>query len=180
MSKNTVNLFKLFWADQDPEQEQWLGEMARRGMHLQSVNTFYLWTFVKGDNADVAYRVDYHNKGKHSEYHRLFEDAGWERAAELSGWQYWRKRVVDGHSPQIFTDRESIADKYRRVLEMLATVILSSTVVLISCAYWDLEKYLRHPYLIVLHGVLAATIPFNMYMALRLYRRMREVCNVSA
>ncbi len=129
MSKTTVIKYKLFWPDQDLEQEQWLREMARQGLHLTGV-FMTRWAFVKGEPADVAYRVDYGNKGRDSDYNRLLEDAGWECAATTAGWHYWRKRVSAGQAPEIFTESASKIDRFRTVLAVLILLSMPSVMML--------------------------------------------------
>lgn len=179
MSKDTVSIFKLFWADQDQEQEQWLREMARQGLHLKNVNIFCNWTFVRGEPADIAYRVDFSGKGKNSAYQRLFEDAGWERAAEVTGWLYWRKPVVNGQAPEIFTDIESMIGKYRRVLSMLATTILPAILFLVIVNKHSAAE-LSAPLLATLIALNVIPLPLFAYAAIRLHRRIRNIRNASA
>ncbi len=122
MSNATVTKFKFFWADQDLEQEQWLREMAGQGLHLVRVSVV-AWTFAKGEPADIVYRLDYSSKGRDSDYNRLFEDAGWECATTTMGWHYWRKPVVNGSAPEIFTDSASKIARFQQVLGLL--IVLS-------------------------------------------------------
>lgn len=162
MSETTVRKYKFFWADQDVEQEQWLREMARQGLHLTGV-FITQWTFVKGEPADVVYRVDYSNKGRDSDYNRLLEDAGWECAATTAGWHYWRKRVVDGKAPEIFTDSASKIERFRTVLAILIGVSMPS-VIFLPKALAELPT--RVPILI---GALVAIL---IYSAIRLLLRI--------
>ena len=62
MSKATCTKFKFFFADQDVEQEQWLRAMALKGLHLKKLNLLQMWTFVKGEPADMVYRVDFNSE----------------------------------------------------------------------------------------------------------------------
>ena len=175
MSNDTVSKFKFFWADQDQQQEQWLREMARQGLHLKSANNFFRWSFVKGEKADIVYRVDFSHEGKNSAYRRLFEDAGWELAAELTGWQYWRKSLVDGQAPEIFTDSESKIGKYRRVLGMLAGAILPTLLIFVVSDPERIASNLSLPFLIPLVAIMAVSIPCYLYTSFRLLRRIRTV-----
>ena len=129
MSKSTVTKFKWFWADQDLEQETWLREMARQGLHLKHV-TAVMWRFVQGAPADVVYRVDYSSKGASSDYNTLLEDAGWECATSTAGWHYWRKAVVDGKAPEIFTDNESKIARFRQVLAVCVALSMPAVMFL--------------------------------------------------
>ena len=129
MSKSTVTKFKWFWADQDLEQEAWLREMARQGLHLSSVIGM-VWTFAKGEPQNVAYRIDYSSKGRDSDYNQLLEDAGWECAATSAGWHYWRKTVAPGEAPELFTESGSKIDRFRTVLAVLILLTMPSVILL--------------------------------------------------
>lgn len=118
-----VTKWKWVLHDNDEKIEQWLGELARRGLHLVRVNMLGMYTFEQGAPAEVAYRLDFQGMGKPgADYFQLFEDAGWERAAEMSGWQYWRKAGAQGS--EIFSDRQSRIPKYRRLLALLAVCFI--------------------------------------------------------
>ena len=122
MNAQTINKNKLFWPWQDEKEEVWLEEMSREGWHLQSVKLLCNYTFAKGEPEPYVYRLDYYlrDKSTYPEYLQIFQDAGWEYIGELSNWRYWRKRKVDGDTPEIFTDRESKIKKYQRLLGILA------------------------------------------------------------
>jgi hypothetical protein len=112
-----IKKHKWFWAWQDEQEERWLREIARHGLHLQKADAFGKYTFVKGAPQDVAYRLDFVPSSKKQEdYFQLFRDAGWEHVGEMMGWQYWRKEIVDSKVPEIFTDKASKIQKYQRLL----------------------------------------------------------------
>ncbi|WP_426103817.1 DUF2812 domain-containing protein [Massilia sp. TSP1-1-2] len=167
MSEITVTKYKWFWADQDLEQEQWLREMARNGLHLTGV-AMIRWTFVKGEPSDVVYRVDYSSKGRHSDYNRLIEDAGWECAATAAGWHYWRKRVVAGQAPEIFTDNESKIARFRLLLAVFVMLSMPSVMMLGTG-----NSTLQPRDLVWLVGFVA----FFLYSAVRLLLRIRRLHN---
>jgi hypothetical protein len=113
----TVNKTKWFWAWQDDKEEKWLGEMSRQGLHLQHPGVFGQYTFEQGAPSEFAYRLDFVTiSKKKADYYQLFQDAGWEHVGEVGGWQYWRKEVVDGKVPEIFTDNASKIQKYQRLI----------------------------------------------------------------
>jgi hypothetical protein len=122
MNAQIIDKNRFFWPWQDEKEEEWLEDMAREGWHLQSVKLLCNYRFIKGEPAPYVYRLDYflNEKSTFSEYQQIFQDAGWEYIGELSNWRYWRKRVVNGETPEIFTDRESKIKKYRRLLGILA------------------------------------------------------------
>ncbi len=120
MSGETVREIKVFWTDQDAKLEQWLRAMAAKGLHLSKVSNSWLWTFRQGAPADVAYRLDFNKNGGEPDYRQLIEDAGWELATEADDWQYWRKEIVDGKVPAIFTDNASRLNMHNRVQKHFA------------------------------------------------------------
>ena len=144
MSK--VRVFKFFWADQDVAQEQWLRAMAKQGLHLKSLNALCVWTFEKGEPADMAYRVDFPSSNdKH--FDQLLEDAGWEKAAVLLGWHYWRKPVEAGVEPEIFTDSASKTQKFKTVLAAICLSTMPITVMLLTSnkgKLYELVGAVRH------------------------------------
>jgi hypothetical protein len=120
MNGEIVRKSKWFWAWQDDKEEEWLGEMSRQGLHLQHPGAFGQYTFEQGAPGEFAYRLDFvANAKKNENYYQLFRDAGWEHVGELGGWQYWRKEVLDGKIPEIFTDNASKIQKYQRLLGFL-------------------------------------------------------------
>lgn len=162
MSDTTVSKYKLFWADQDLEQEQWLREMARQGLHLAGVQTIR-WSFVKGEPADVVYRVDFSNAKRDSDYNRLLEDAGWECAATDAGWHYWRKAAVAGSVQEIFTDKESKIARFRQVLAIIIALNISTTVLFINASPTLSTRSLV---------MLGCIVAFFLYGAIRLLLRI--------
>ena len=78
------------------------------------------YIFEQGASREFAYRLDFvPNAKKTQDYYQLFRDAGWEHVGELGGWQYWRKEIVDGKVPEIFTDNASKIQKYQRLMGFL-------------------------------------------------------------
>jgi hypothetical protein len=117
MEENRVTKFKWFWSWQDDKQEAWLEAMSREGLHLQTIKAFGRYVFELGEPRKYTYRLDFDKtSGKDSDYFRLIQEAGWERVAEVAGWQYWRKETSEGRTPEIFTDTESKIRKYRRLI----------------------------------------------------------------
>jgi hypothetical protein len=117
MDGNVMEISKWFWAWQDDKQESWLEEMSRQGLHLRAIKPFGRYVFEKGQPRDFSYRLDFdQSSGKDSDYFQFIRDAGWERVAEVAGWQYWRKETAEGRTSEIFTDNESKIRKYQRLI----------------------------------------------------------------
>lgn len=120
MSKQLVKKFKWWWVWQDGMHERWLQEQARQGLHLHASDPLGIrMTFERGAPADMAYRWDFPGVKADPVYTQLFVDGGWERVVDVGGWRCWRKPVVDGKIPEIFTDVPSKVRKYQRSLVLL-------------------------------------------------------------
>ena len=169
MSK--VRIFKFFWADQDVEQEQWLRAMAKQGLHLRGLNPFCFWTFEKGAPADGAYRVDFPaSNDKH--FDQLLEDAGWEKAAVLVGWHYWRKPVEAGVEPEIFTDSASKIQKFKTVLGFTLVCTLPVMLLLLNSNKGKLHEQVSQPLYWTVAVFLAIALPILLIGSARLVRRI--------
>ncbi len=178
MSKDTVTIYKFFWAHQDVEQEQWLRAKAKEGLHLLRVPFVCGWVFRKGPPQDVVYRIDFRNRD--DGYKRLFEDAGWECAGGVAGWHYWRRKAVAGVADEIFTDNESKIGKYRRVLMLLAVGIMPLTVMLLLSGPERFLSGLSQPTMLVFGTLITLGYPMYLYAALGLYKRIRTLRNQEA
>lgn len=173
MSSATVTKFKFFWSDQDVEQEQWLREMALRGLHLKRLNLPMIWTFVRGEPADMVYRLDFGiDKGK-PEYRQLLQDAGWELAACLTGWQYWRTRAINGRSPELFTDSPSKQAKLKRLITLIVVSGIPSVILFASPRLRHGLSGMSWPFLAVVVGALALNLVTLLRLVARVLRMRR-------
>ncbi len=116
----TITKFKLFWAWQDEKEELWLHEMAKQGLHFRSVGAPGLYKFEVGQPRNDYYRMDFITDRKdYQNYLQLFKDAGWEHLGEMGGWQYFRTQAEGSAIPEIYTDKDSKAQKYQRLIVIL-------------------------------------------------------------
>lgn len=121
---NTIKKFKWFWAWQDEKEELWLHQMAQQGLHLQSVKLPGSYLFEVGEPRNDYYRMDFITDRKDYEsYLQLFKDAGWEHLGEMGGWQYFRTAAKDNAVPEIYTDKDSKAMKYQRLITILVVFL---------------------------------------------------------
>jgi hypothetical protein len=182
MNTSTMKRTKWFWPWQDEKEEGWLEEMSQTGWHLKSVQLPCVYTFDKGEPSQYTYRLDYMlvNKGKIHEYLQIFQDAGWEYISEMSNWRYWRKKVLNGEIPEIFTDKESKIKKYQRLLAIMAFflvfLVLISINMLINQPWGDFDNA---PLInaIYLFGALcyAVIIPIYIVVVIKLLRRISQL-----
>ncbi len=116
--RNKKIVYKLFTAWQDDKEAAWLEGMALRGWILEDVQLFR-YIFTKEEAGIIRYRLDYQElkKNELQEYIQLFHDSGWTMVARLNNWYYFATRDMD--VVDIYTDRQSQIDKYRRVFRTL-------------------------------------------------------------
>lgn len=129
-SEKVEKVFKVFWAWQDDQEEKWLGEMARSGMHLQAVMPF-VYAFSRGKPEDYVYRLDYKNTldKDYPEYQAIFRDSGWELVAVMSNWHYYRIRPDNDVVPEIYNDNLSKSIKYQRLLGIFLPLFVVITLI---------------------------------------------------
>jgi len=120
----TISKFKWFWAWQDEKEEAWLHEMAQQGLHLRSVTGPGYYEFEMGEPRNEYYRMDYIlDRKDYQNYLQLFKDAGWEHLGEMGGWQYFRTKAEGTAIPEIYTDKDSKAQKYQRLVTILVVFL---------------------------------------------------------
>lgn len=108
--------------------ETWLTSLSAQGIHLAKPGVFR-YRFEKDHTARYVYRLDYQNiKGQDNlnAYNALFEDSGWEHVGSCMGWHYFRKPYREGESYEIYTDRSTVKQLFRRVQFTLGFAALAN------------------------------------------------------
>lgn len=123
--KEFKRVFKVIWAWEDDREEKWLEESAAEGWHLVDVAPF-VYKFRRGQPAYVVYRMDYKLTvdKDYAEYRDIFTACGWELVAEMANWHYYRILPENTEIPEIYNDDRSKAQKYRRLLTVLAPMMI--------------------------------------------------------
>jgi hypothetical protein len=125
VSTDTIRKTRWYWAWQDQQEESWLEEMSKEGLHLLSVALPAFYTFEQGKPIDYAYRLDFGFAYKDRDnYLQLFKDAGWEHVGSMGAWEYFRKLRQPGELLEIYSDKESNMRKYFRVMAFLGIISL--------------------------------------------------------
>ncbi|MBI9047147.1 MAG: DUF2812 domain-containing protein [Anaerolineaceae bacterium] len=120
----TINKFHWFWAWEDEKEEIWLREMSLKGWIFKSVSLPGNYIFEQGKPTDYVFRLDYFtNRKELAAYLQIFEDSGWDYMREMNSWQYFRKLAVKDQVMEIFTDNDSKAKKYQRILIFLVILL---------------------------------------------------------
>ena len=166
----TLKLTRWFWAWDDDKEESWLREMAQQGWHLRSVALPGRYTFEQGEPRDFVYRLDYFTEQKDIvNYLQIFQDAGWEYVGEMNSWRYFRKEAFQGEALEIFSDNESKARKYQRILFILVA-FLPILIVNVN----NLNR-LSNPFFEVLTFVFFCILIFYGYIIIRLSMRVNAL-----
>ncbi len=124
--ETTITKHKWFWAWEDEKEEAWLSQMAASGWHLVTPGPFGVYTFESGSPRKVVYRLDYlfgSRRQDRQDYLQIFTDAGWEHVGEMANWQYFRKEVLSGEEPELYTDVKSKLKKYQRLIVVLVVIL---------------------------------------------------------
>lgn len=171
----TTTKHKWFWAWQDEKEELWLHEMAAQGLHLRAVGLPGSYEFEMGEPRNDYYRMDYIvDRKDYQNYLQLFKDAGWDHIGEMGGWQYFRTNAKGAAVPEIFTDKDSKAQKYQRLIIMLIIFLpiylLMSTRPVDSTSQFA-ELYLAGKFVMSLFLILYA------YAMVRILRRILQLKN---
>lgn len=171
----TKTKFNWFWAWQDEKEEAWLHAMAKEGLHLQSFGFPGFYKFEVGEPRNDYYRMDYIiDRNAYENYLQLFKDAGWEHLGEMGGWQYFRTRGEGNVIPEIYTDKDSKAQKYQRLIIIL--IIFLPIFVTLGTRQIDptsrfSELYLAGKFVMNLFMLIYA------YAMIMIFRRMQQLKN---
>ena len=181
MEAKKVKVRKLFFIWQDEDEERWLEEMARNGLHLASVSSFGRYTFQQGKPREFVYRLDYQEKMKQEmqDYYQLFRDAGWEFVGERSFFKYFRKPRRAGEVNEIFTDNRSKIAKYKRILLFFLISLIGICPAFILTLTQLNNNFCFPPFLSFfrygIQVVMLLSIGLWFYGFIKLYLRIREL-----
>jgi len=112
-----VTRLRVFTVADFKEEELWLREMARSGLHLLRMTPPFVYVFEKGEPRDVIYRLDYTNNDEGGDYARMLAEFGWENCGRCIGWIYWRRDAAEIASEgELFSDDASRLDMVKKVI----------------------------------------------------------------
>ena len=176
--KATKKVFRMLMAWNDEKEGRWLAEQERSGWHLTAVRCFG-YTFERAAPADVAYRLDFGPSRFHdkSEYFGLFHDAGWEHVGCRGLWQYFRKAVVNGQIPEIYTDAQSRIANYRRLIGLsvcMLAVLGSQTATNLAREGQSNSSISRYPAILILQLALMSIFAYSTVRLLLVISRLKR------
>lgn len=124
------NVYKLFWAWQFEQEEQWLKQCSSRGMQLSDVG-FLRYTFELDNPEIYNYKVELlNNWPTHAEseaYIRFVEETGAEMVGSIMRWVYFRKPKQLGNF-DLFSDNASRIKHLNRVLTLFVPLFVMEMV----------------------------------------------------
>ena len=116
---NTKTFTRIFTIADYEEEENWLREQSKKGLHLQKMIQPFIYIFEVGEPEDVIYRLDYRNAKGDQDYTQMFADYGWECCGRCFGWIYFRKpasAVNCDEEGELFSDSESRLSMVQHVM----------------------------------------------------------------
>ncbi|MEH7379174.1 DUF2812 domain-containing protein [Bacillus sp. JJ1533] len=124
--------FKIFYDIE--KEEQWLNEQLQKGYRCTNISGLGIYTFEKTDKRYVM-RLDYQDylsRKKFKDYKDIYEDFGWIyiNGSWLGGIRYWQKE--DDGQNEIFSDRQSNGNYYKRLMGYLGMWLLVFSYILFS------------------------------------------------
>jgi hypothetical protein len=167
---NTVRKFRLFWAWQDEQEEQWLRQMSAQGLHMQRVVFPGFYDFAEGEPTDYVYCLDFKSSTQKDmqDYLQIFRDAGWDYLGRFSNWQYFRKAFQPGEAMDIYSDVDSKIEKYRRLIAFLTAFLPLIIVTMINVSKHQLP---------VMPFLMFAVLVLYIVAFLKLAQRIRKLKN---
>lgn len=177
---------KVYMAWEFDEEEQHLDEMSRQGWQVVKGGCFHT-VYEKAPDKRYRHRIDYNSRvlkdpEEKKLYFRTFEEAGWEHAGTtFNGWIFWKKEVKPGipeEEYQIYTDRQSLTEMFRR-WRILGIGCVSVTLVLgIAYLVMGIVSALTRPALYslpyILFGILLLVFGRTIDSGIKTLRRKME------
>lgn len=113
-----ITKVKFFTISDFKEEEIWLREWSREGLHFHHFVTPCFYIFEKGEPEDVIYRIDFTDNKESGDYFRMLGEYGWENCGRFMGWIYWRRpaaEIANEAEGELFSDDESRLEMVKKV-----------------------------------------------------------------
>ena len=119
---------KWFWVWEFDKEEQWLNEMAAKGLALVSVG-FAKYEFEECIPGEYQVRLELlENQPAHAEsqkYIGFIEETGAEQVGRFLRWVYFRKKTADGPF-DLYSDLESRIRHLKRIIALILPISLAN------------------------------------------------------
>lgn len=119
-------MIKCFWAWDFEKEENWLNQMAAKGLALVTIN-FPIYTFEECTPGEYNVRLEFlDNLPIHTEsqrYIKFLEETGAEYLGSVTRWVYFRKKTTHG-TFDLYSDNASRLKHLNRILLLLGIIII--------------------------------------------------------
>ncbi|QGZ40265.1 uncharacterized protein DUF2812 [Pseudoduganella flava] len=173
MDGKRVRKLKLGSAWHPERIERWLEEQSARGLHLESVGPFGVYTFRADLPEPFDYRIDFASTREIEDpnYHQEPTAAGWTLAGNSMSWMLWR--APKGEARDIFTHGPARAATYRR--QALTMLLISvAQVPPLASGIMALRRHDELAWASILM-LSSAVMSLSLYALTRAAGRLREV-----
>ncbi len=181
--ENTRTVYRVFWAWQDRQEEQWLEEMAAQGWLLKEYR-FLRYVFTAAEPRAYVYRLDFKTTPDKDmdEYKEIFARSGWEHVFSANGWQYLRI-PKENFTTDIYTDKASLIEKLRRTTTYTISVMLPILFLLVILDFpgslqTAIDRYhldFMNYVLPVIFVLMVLSLIFNGIWIIKLSQRIKEL-----
>ena len=122
---NKLTKYKLFWAYEHEEEEEWLNNLSAKGWHYIGEPKALKYIFAKNPEKKYIYRLDYDPDDKQGKkMAHFYSEMGWENIGKLfNGWYYFRKETKEGENHQLYSDTASKIELYKRIRKTLLSLL---------------------------------------------------------
>lgn len=134
-----IKIFKLWWAWDYEQIEDWLERMEAGGLRLVETRFDGIYfCFEKCIPTKSRYCIDYQNKLT-PEYMAIINDDGWKLYQIGFGWYILRKEYQE-ERPDLYTDFEGLISRNKSLLTVII-VLLCTEFIAIGGMIWDTYKF---------------------------------------
>lgn len=146
MSTTQDKRFHWWWSWNFRQEEEWLDRLSMKGLHLQSTKLGLWHNFTKDNNTHYVYRLDYQpslrKKAELQEYLNFYNDLGWQHVDATTGWHFFRKLRTEEEPLELYTDRESLKQHYKRI-QWLIQIVTAIEILLVVTEVLDVTLLLQ-------------------------------------
>lgn len=170
---------KVYFAWDFEEEEQWLNEMAAKGMNLQGVG-FCKYVFEEGMPGEYQYHIEWlRNRPGHPEsisYIRFLEETGVEHIGSFKNWAYFRKKRSEG-AFDLFSDLDSRIDHFGRVTRLICILLFVLLAYLAYMVFYCISHpgvWLNFILIFIIYAFFLVSCTFGLIKSFRTYKRLKK------
>ena len=125
-----------WWMWNHEKHERRLAKLSEQGFHLIHTRPFFA-KFHHNPSSRFVYRLDYRpdlhwRSAQREEYCGICQDAGWEYVSGGAKWYYFRRPCGEHGTMDLYTDRASLRQLYRRIRWSLGLAFAAEIVILLG------------------------------------------------